>query len=1774
MKTKTFKISSCTFEENQETSEIIFHLGGRDDNGKSVHCKIVGFTPHVYLELPENVKWTMSECQYLIDALPKYIKPESWERVKRSCLYYLRPAKCLLLRMPNKKSMYGIAKHFLNPFEIEGVGKFKAKAFKVHEHNIDPILKFGTERNIQFANWVKVRYEKPCAPFSSCDISLIVDWKNIEFFENLENGIPKQVPPKIMSFDIEAYSNNHNSRLSDPTVKENIAFQIACLVGLLGDPIDSYKKVLLTMYHPEKINNANEVRKFETEKDLLLGFSELIRGEIPDAFVGYNTMKFDWNYLVIRAKRPWAVNKKGELTESYLDEFLDFARLENELAEVKVQEWRSGAYGVQKFSYISLHGSIQVDVLLEIERNFKLPNYTLNTVSEFFLREKKHDISARQMFMIVALTQEFEDPKWHSETWTDADIKRFHEKVYKCLVKRYVSGDVALWKIELLKTKTLKDFGEVLRRGIELVGEYCIQDTILPIRLMEKLNLWKGMEAMTNTCHVPMSYLHTRGQQIKVLSLVYRTAFEEKVFIPFIEKKKNINSDEKFQGAVVDDAEPSDSDNVASLDFASLYPSIMLLKNICYTTIVTDDDPISDELCNVIGWEEHDSCPHDTKKRKTKRKVPLCGKHRYRFKKVQIDDEGNVHGEGLMIKLLRKLLGLRKVYKKQMFEADAMVSMNRGQATEKDLNYFRKIGLKIVNKGELPDAEFKIWEDKAKVLNAMQLAVKVSCNSVHPKTPILCLIDNLVQYVEMENLFNTEEMIEDEEGNQVCEPVYKNAKVWSEQGWTAIKYVIRHRQRTPLIRVCTNTGCVDATEEHSLLDKDGNPLKTIDVKKGTELLHHRFGGFSNKLVGGFIINEWFEEGKNFNNFDNNFQEKIIYVMNADYETRLSFFSGYYHTYGKELEISDDDEENVEYISCETEMVAAVMMFICQSLGYVPWLDAEEDGSYTIWLYMGKDDIDGSCQVETLRKLVFQPGTFIYDIETENHHFAAGVGNMIVHNSCYGTLGAKTGFIPLLAGAASVTAIGRTLKTKSAEYILENYDSKLIYGDSVAGHMPLTLRNGATGEIIVKTIEELVSKEEWEKTPIINGKQHFEPNRTEQWYEAWTEKGWTPILNVMRHRRDPKKKMFRIDTCSNGFVEVTEDHSLVDDRGQMIKPGELRKNESRLLCAPFLIPTNNASSMCRANGYISAPNDKLIQQIYIDLRKSGVECYIGGFRVQIGHPVSDRAKRDVSTVHTIREIQEYIIEAQKREKGINYDYVYDLTTENHHFQAGVGCIIVHNTDSVLMSFAAENINQAFDIAEKASNACTHFLKCYSLDFDEKRKFGKNQKTMDKITEDDLPSMALEERKLYKLYSMSPLDLEFENMYGRFILLSKKRYLAYIMNRLGEVLKEVKKGILPARRDNTRWARILYMAIGKGMLDRVSDDELIRILCEYVLFLFNRKMKEEDLIIYKAVSEVVNYAKKKKIKFINDDGENEEAEVFISLIDQEAFDDPVSWEDPRLDYSRAVAHAKLALKMNQRGDIVPPNTRLEYVFLETAEKAKLQAEKMEDYTYFRENRLNESGKEVLKLDKLYYFEKQIIKPLTELLNIRFMKKPMLAYFDLEEHIVCEAKTVKSLIHLTIIDNVARGKAKELPADKIMNFVLSNGCPTNQRLEKLCETYRRRKILERMIPKYKPFNRPTSNYGNAIRLGIRVRIFKFGTNEEETVDGKVVERVNVSQKLSKQEFLFDVVSDDGKRYNKIQRVNLGVLYRQDGRMLEHMLEYHTNFLKVVREIKDIFG
>src|SRR5205814_8637316 len=121
-------------------------------------------------------------------------------------------------------------------------------------------------------------------------------------------------------------------------------------------------------------------------------------------------------------------------------------------------------------------------------------------------------------------------------------------------------------------------------------------------------NLYTTMEEMSNTTKVPMSYLSTRGQQIKVLAQMYRLTQPRNIIIPFQKKTDNT---EKYQGATVIEANPGDYDLVVTLDFTSLYPSIMIAYNLCYTTAIDPKDILARELYNLLEFSSNVKCEHD-----------------------------------------------------------------------------------------------------------------------------------------------------------------------------------------------------------------------------------------------------------------------------------------------------------------------------------------------------------------------------------------------------------------------------------------------------------------------------------------------------------------------------------------------------------------------------------------------------------------------------------------------------------------------------------------------------------------------------------------------------------------------------------------------------------------------------------------------------------------------------------------------------------------------------------------------------------------------------------------------------------------------------------------------------------------------------------------------------------------------------------------------------------------------------------------------------------
>lgn len=62
--------------------------------------------------------------------------------------------------------------------------------------------------------------------------------------------------------------------------------------------------------------------------------------------------------------------------------------------------------------------------------------------------------------------------------------------------------------------------------------------------------------------------------------------------------------------------------------------------------------------------------------------------------------------------------------------------------------------------------------------------------------------------------------------------------VWTKNGWHSINRVIRHKCNKKIYRVVTHNSVVDVTEDHSLLDMNGDKIKPGDCQIGTALLEN------------------------------------------------------------------------------------------------------------------------------------------------------------------------------------------------------------------------------------------------------------------------------------------------------------------------------------------------------------------------------------------------------------------------------------------------------------------------------------------------------------------------------------------------------------------------------------------------------------------------------------------------------------------------------------------------------------------------------------------------------------------------------------------------------------------------------------------------------------------------------------------------------------------------------------------------------------------------
>ena len=497
-------------------------------------------------------------------------------------------------------------------------------------------------------------------------------------------------PDKVLSYDLETMGLNFR----DP---HQPVINIGCTFGRIGR--NDLRSIVLVLGKTGSSANC-EIRSYPTEAQLFSAFGKLIRDEDPVVITGYNTFAFDNQYIASRAyliqdmrTSSWyEVRQRWERARLIIADFgplqKRFEKLDNnDPTRKELIEKMCEALRIKK-SYRAPEPDLETRIYSGYRKE-----ETLKGAFAYF--GKQADTSFNFCSRIISERCEIEVQTLSSAAMGDNKIKRF---------PRYGGYEIDLWlvlkndpsvKLPNMKLDTVAQHfiggnklpmpydqlfayyrSENLIKRRE-IAEYCAVDCELVLKVIRKKLLFFELTEMARICRVPLPKLVKAGQQIKVFSqLIYEIIVKDCVL-----NVRHMPPPDGYVGATVLVPTPGLHLYVACLDFASLYPSIIIANNLCLRTYVF---PHNHKMIKSLTSQGKVRIRH----------VDACGATHIFVKADTV--------RGLVPDMEVKLLAARKAVKKQM-----------------------KKERKLSADGD-PQHTFM-----ANLYNARQLAIKVSANSIY-----------------------------------------------------------------------------------------------------------------------------------------------------------------------------------------------------------------------------------------------------------------------------------------------------------------------------------------------------------------------------------------------------------------------------------------------------------------------------------------------------------------------------------------------------------------------------------------------------------------------------------------------------------------------------------------------------------------------------------------------------------------------------------------------------------------------------------------------------------------------------------------------------------------------------------------------------------------------------------------------------------------------------------------------------------------------------------
>lgn len=449
-----------------------------------VTYEIVGREPHI-------IMWGIDEQGRRIVLRDKSFRPyfyvlvsDDMVEVVRQKIHRLsKPRSPIISVEPVEKRYFGEAVKALRITTVipETVREYREEAKKIIgvreilEADIRFSMRYIIDNQLMPCGWHEVEVEQiPLAP----------QFKGRVEAEYLAKSPPKPVSDaeglkspalRVLAFDIEVYSKQ-------------------------GSPKPDRDPVIIISV----MNDKGEIRIFQAkeydDREAIKNFVEYVQEYDPDIIVGYNSNRFDWPYLIERAK--------------YLGIKLDVGRRKDSVPTTSV------------YGHVSIAGRLNVDLYDFAEEIHEIKVKSLENVADYLGVMKKSERVLIEWYQIP-------------EYWDDPNKRK--------ILLKYAEDDVR--------------------------STYGLSEKFLPFAM--QLSMITGL---------PLDQVGAASVGFRLEWYLMRSAYLFNELIPNRVERPY----EPYTGAIVLEPKRGIHENIAVLDFSSMYPNIMIKYNVGPDTFVRD----------------------------------------------------------------------------------------------------------------------------------------------------------------------------------------------------------------------------------------------------------------------------------------------------------------------------------------------------------------------------------------------------------------------------------------------------------------------------------------------------------------------------------------------------------------------------------------------------------------------------------------------------------------------------------------------------------------------------------------------------------------------------------------------------------------------------------------------------------------------------------------------------------------------------------------------------------------------------------------------------------------------------------------------------------------------------------------------------------------------------------------------------------------------------------------------------------------------------------